>query len=792
MARIAYFLTHPIQYQSPLIRRLVAEEGVHLHVYYSTDNTSRSYFDPGYDRKVEWDLPLLEGYPHTILNHEQVNGSRVHQVAFYRKQIEEAVPEGSADVFWLHGWSAPFVVAAWKVARARGLPIWLRGETSVESLRGGRFGHLLHRAFYQRAFREVSLFLAMGTLNRRLYERYGVPAARLQVMPHAVDNAFFQRRVTEAEASREKLRATLGLPADAVVLLYCGRLAKEKDVITLIRAAAMLHHDGATKLAVLIVGDGPMREELQIEAERTAPGLAYFTGFRNQTELPAIYQLADLFVLPSLFETWGLVVNEAMNAARPVILSDRVGCRLDLVREGENGSVFQAGNAEHLAATLRPWIQDPEKREKGGRASLEIINHWGLDEDAAGFVSAVRSLDSAIASLPKKKPRVAFIFTHEIQYFTNVLEELHRRGRVEVFGIYARHTKTMLDTGFNRVIEWDNRASTNFPSMVLSPPVETGRQPSAGTWCWNVFRELSRFAPDVVHLNGYSAAVQWLAWFWALLNHKPFLVRGDGDTFGGPSRSGGTRAGLLLSRLFTRRAAHVFYQGAENRAFWQQRGAKPEAMSWIPCVPDNEIYRKPEFSTHEERAAFRSQAGAGPADTVFIVSGKLDPRKRPQDAVDVLEKLRASPCKVWFLGSGVLEDTLKQRAREMGVDDRIYWWGFRNQSELPRILQAADVLLHPSQQDPWPYSVLEGAMCGLALLLSDQTGSHPDLIGEAGAGRIFRCGDLDDMARVMREAAESPDQVSIWRAAARRVSLEHSEARFCEIFEKALQLAPAD
>ena len=101
--KIAYFLTHPIQYQSPLIRRLIAD-GIDLHVYYATDNTSRPYFDPGYDRNVSWDVPLLEGYPHTILNHGLIEGGRSQQVACFKEQIEHATQERPADACWLHGW----------------------------------------------------------------------------------------------------------------------------------------------------------------------------------------------------------------------------------------------------------------------------------------------------------------------------------------------------------------------------------------------------------------------------------------------------------------------------------------------------------------------------------------------------------------------------------------------------------------------------------------------------------------------------------------------------------------
>jgi glycosyltransferase involved in cell wall biosynthesis len=389
--RIAYFLTHPIQYQSPLIRRLIAE-GIDLHVYYATDDTSRPYFDPGYDRKISWDVPLLDGYPYTIFNREMVQGGRIRQVARFKEQIRQADQERPADVFWLHGWNNPFVVAAWKVALERGCPIILRGETSLHSIKTGIIGRLLHRWYYQRAFKKVAVFLAMGTLNKELYLRYGVDERKIFLMPHAVDNDFFQSRVAEARPRSEKLRADLGVPAEATIILFCGRLAAEKDVGTLISAVSQLNQSSNERVVLLVVGDGPLKSKLSQLAERIAPGMVLFLGFRNQTELPAYYDLCDIFVLPSTFETWGLVVNEAMNAAKPVIVSDRVGAGIDLVKTGVNGDIFHVRDVRGLAAKIRYWMSNQARRDLGGRASLDIIKKWSLDENALIFQQALTQL----------------------------------------------------------------------------------------------------------------------------------------------------------------------------------------------------------------------------------------------------------------------------------------------------------------------------------------------------------------------------------------------------------------
>ncbi len=393
--RIAYFLTHPIQYQSPLIRKL-HDDGLNLHVFYATDSTSRPHYDPGYGREFEWDVPLLDGYQHTVLNHDEPAGLRPLLIRKYEAQIRTALRTRPVDMVWLHGWNHPYVVAAWKVARDMGLPIMLRGETSHGSITGGKTMKFFHRLYYTRKFRDVSAFLALGSLNRKLYLSYGVDENKIFLVPHAVDNTFFQSRVELAHQSRDKLRENLGLPSDCPLVLFSGRLAEEKDVVTLIRAIGRINQSLSPKCCLLISGDGPLKQSLMSVADSVAPQAVRFLGFQNQTQLPGIYDLADVFVLPSLFEPWGLVVNEVMNAGKPVIVSDAVGGGPDLIERGVNGDVFQAGNIDDLCAKLLPWLRDASLRACGGAESLPIINRWSYDEDVAGIKKALSFLSAVV------------------------------------------------------------------------------------------------------------------------------------------------------------------------------------------------------------------------------------------------------------------------------------------------------------------------------------------------------------------------------------------------------------
>lgn len=374
--KLLYALPHPVQYQSPLVRYLTAR-GLDLEVVYARDE--QPFFDPEFNREVAWDLPLREGYRSVVLE----GASDRHGLA--RGLLTQAQACG-AQVLWAHGWSHPIDLAAWDVAARLRLPLLIRGDSTLPGRRGSPLRRLAHRLIHAWRFRRVAACLAVGAWNAEFYRAYGVPQERIIPVPYAVDNDFFQRRAAEAKPRRAELRRALGLSDGLPVVLFCGKLIAKKDATTLIRALAKIQ----VPAQLLVVGDGDLRAEHERLAGEMLPGRACFAGFRNQSELPALYDLADVFVIPSAYEPFGLVVNEVMNAGKPVIASDRVGCWPDLVRPGENGDVFPAGDATALAAALSPYLIDPAMRERAGAASLEIIHRWSFAEDLLGLQSALK------------------------------------------------------------------------------------------------------------------------------------------------------------------------------------------------------------------------------------------------------------------------------------------------------------------------------------------------------------------------------------------------------------------
>jgi glycosyltransferase involved in cell wall biosynthesis len=173
-------------------------------------------------------------------------------------------------------------------------------------------------------------------------------------------------------------------------VLFCAKLQRWKGPQDLLEAFARADVPNSY---LVYAGDGPERSNL--EGRATELGIAQrvrFLGFVNQSQLPAAYSAADLFVLPSLFEPFGLVVNEAMLCGLPVAVSDRVGAKFDLVLPGENGYVFPAGDVEALACILREILPDPEKRARMGAAARRRMETWSPREYADSVVRAVQSV----------------------------------------------------------------------------------------------------------------------------------------------------------------------------------------------------------------------------------------------------------------------------------------------------------------------------------------------------------------------------------------------------------------
>jgi glycosyltransferase involved in cell wall biosynthesis len=390
LMRLAYLVTHPIQYQAPLLKRIAAEPGIDLKVFFCSDISTRPFLDTGFQRRLQWDVPLLDGYDCEFL--PALGGT--DQISFARPWnfgLAALLDRGQFDALWVHGYARLFNWRAIASAKRRGLRVFLRDEVQEFSRTRSPARRFAKRMFFAVLRQVVDCYLAIGTLNRNYYLALGVDPARIVMMPYAVDNKFFQARCHETSPRRERFRSELGLDPNRPVILYAGKLFSRKRPEDLLEAYARLSSDGRCEPDpyLLYVGEGESKATLEARAATLGWPSVKFLGFKNQTELPAFFDLCDVFVIPSSFEPWGLIVNEVMNAGRPIIASDRVGACPDLLRDGVNGCVYRAEDIGQLHQALVNILANPDLRKRMGQASLNIVNRWSYEEDVQALKTAL-------------------------------------------------------------------------------------------------------------------------------------------------------------------------------------------------------------------------------------------------------------------------------------------------------------------------------------------------------------------------------------------------------------------
>ena len=248
-----------------------------------------------------------------------------------------------------------------------------------------------------------SAALVAGTPQTAYVVRLGMPRESCFTGYNVVDNDSFARSAHEARA-----RGAAGKPSFLPdnYFLVVARFIDEKNFPGLIEAYAtyrrMACGTGAEPAPwhLVLVGDGPLRPVIEgLVRQHSLGGSVHLSGFKQYNDLPIFYAFAGALILPSVSETWGLVVNEAMASGLPVLVSSHCGCARDLVAEGRNGFTFNPRNPRELADRMLRFSSGQEDLAAMGRASREIIGHWPLEAFSRGLAQAVEKA----CGLPQKK-----------------------------------------------------------------------------------------------------------------------------------------------------------------------------------------------------------------------------------------------------------------------------------------------------------------------------------------------------------------------------------------------------
>jgi len=385
--RVAAVLTHPTQYFSPWFQQLHADhpEVDFTAVYATVPSPDRQGI--GFGRAFAWDVPLLAGYRSIVVRPTKVS-DEVHSSRFFGVDapILPTLKRLRPDVVLVCGWHSIFQMRTLLACRRLGIPALYRGDTTLLHEPPGFKGRLW--ALKSQLLLRLGFdgYLAVGTRSREYLHRMGVADTRVFASPHCVDNEYFARSAASARSLVPSPKARYGLQ-DQFVALFAGKLETVKRPADLLDALHLL----GGGWAALFVGTGPLEASLKQEAERLGVR-AVFAGFHNQSEMGRAYAAADVFVLPSQTETWGLAVNEALACGVPCIVSDGVGSAPDLINGDRTGVVFPRGDVASLAAAIKRvrdqlWRSEPVA--DNCRAKAETHSFAKASE---GLVAAARAV----------------------------------------------------------------------------------------------------------------------------------------------------------------------------------------------------------------------------------------------------------------------------------------------------------------------------------------------------------------------------------------------------------------
>ena len=390
--KVLFVCGHPVQYMSPLLQRMAQHPQLDIIAAYCRLRGAQAGIDPEFGAKIQWDIPLLDGYPWVEIPNKGTDSEGFF--GLYNPGLWKFVREGNFDaVFCLTGYIRASFWITYFASKLSGSAFLFGTDTIYLRPRDSkRWKHPVKRLFWPLLFRLASQVFAPCSGTCDLMRSLGIPDERVTLVPNVVDNDWWIAQ--SARVDREAVRASWGVGPNTSVIVFCAKLQPWKRPLDLLQAFAQAKVENSL---LVFAGEGPLRETLQSEAASLGVSdRVRFLGFVNQSQLPACYTAADLLVLPSEYEPFGLVVNEAMLCGCMAAASDRAGASRDLIAPVDPSFVYPCGDVPTLTALLRRALASPQELAKLRVAAGERMKTWSPREYVDGTVEAVERAVSRI------------------------------------------------------------------------------------------------------------------------------------------------------------------------------------------------------------------------------------------------------------------------------------------------------------------------------------------------------------------------------------------------------------
>ena len=382
--RVLVVSPHPVQYAAPMYRRMQEDPRIDLTVAYRSMRGAEAQIDPDFGVEVQWDVPLLDGYRWVRLR--GADGVRITS----DPSLWSLITHGDFDAVVYYGYRERAFLIARLATWLRGSALLLSNEAASFTLQQGTpWKASIKRRVLPLVFRLANGVMASSSRAATFLHSIGVRADQVFLVPYTVDvDAFRAARVTGER--RAKIRRSWGADDSSLVVLLAAKLVPWKRPMDSLEAVAPID-----EAHLVIAGDGPLRASIEQRVEQLAMhDRVTMLGFVNQSQMPEVYSSADVLLLPSEYDGFGLVVAEAEASGIPVIATDAVGATDDLIEDGVSGSVVHVGDVASMSRAIEELVSR-ERRRAVSEAAEAMIARWTPKQHIEAFLHACETVHRA-------------------------------------------------------------------------------------------------------------------------------------------------------------------------------------------------------------------------------------------------------------------------------------------------------------------------------------------------------------------------------------------------------------
>jgi len=365
--------------------------------------------------------------------------------------------------------------------------------------------------------------------------------------------------------------------------------------------------------------------------------------------------------------------------------------------------------------------------------------------------------------MPDRRLRILMICSHPVQYMAPLLRRMSQHLELDLCVGYCslQGAKAAYDAEFNAFIKWDIPLLEGYQWLEI-PNQGSGSESFFGLCNLGIWKLIRRGKFDaVICYTGYIRASFWLTFFAARMAGSAFLFGTDANTL---ARRDSRSWKIVVKKILWPRlyplADQVVVPSSAAYKLLRSLGISEECITLTPYSVDNDWWKS--RAAQVDKVAVRHSWNVDSKSLVILFCAKLQPWKRPLDLLRAFAHAAVPNAILVFAGEGPLRSRLETEAVALEVATRVRFLGFVNQSQLPSVYAASDLMVLPSEHEAFAVVVNEASCCGCPVIVSDRVGAAEDLVKPVNPSFIYPCGNIDALAALLKATLADPVLLANW------------------------------